>query len=158
MFELFTERARYVMGVAIEESKLLKHKRVTPEHLLLGLLYEGEGIAARALGSLRIDHDMVLNEVVRTVGEGRWSFRRKPPLNPDARAALENALEASTQRQHSYIGTEHLLLGLLRDDRNSAARTLRSLGVLPEAVTQQVHRALDDRENHTGEKAHGQAD
>ncbi|RKS07069.1 ClpA/ClpB-like protein [Nocardiopsis sp. Huas11] len=147
MFELFNAEARRVVVLSQEAAKSLKHKQIGPEHLLLGLLGEGEGFAARVLTPQGIDHDRVLAEVVRARGRSRWLFKSYLRFTPETKNALEQSLHESIGLQHSYIGAEHLLLGLLHDGHGPAAQILRNLGAPPELVREQVNRVCANRSN-----------
>ena len=124
MFERFTERARQVVVLAQDEARLLKHNYIGTEHLLLGLLREEEGIAARVLESLDITLEEVRVQVARIIGEGEGSLRGQIPFTPRAKKVLELALREGLALGHDYIGTEHILLGLVRENEGVAARIL----------------------------------
>jgi prophage maintenance system killer protein len=128
MFRRFTDRARRAVHLAREEALLLRHDHVGTEHLLLGLLYEGEGVAAHVLESLGISREDVRGQVDEIIGHGQSPPRGDIPFTPAARRALRLALQESLQLGHRYIGTEHVLLGLLREAEGVAAQVLNRLG------------------------------
>jgi ATP-dependent Clp protease ATP-binding subunit ClpA len=140
VFERFTERARHVVVLSQDEARSLKHNYIGTEHILLGLLREENGIAARALASLRITIDEVRAEVVRIVGAGADESPGALPFTPRAKKTLERALREALSLGHRYIGTEHILLGLVSIEEGVAARVLEALaaGVEPEDVRAQV--------------------
>ena len=129
MFERFTDRARRVVVLAQEESRLLKHNYIGTEHLLLGLLHEGEGLAAKALGSLGVYLEQVRGEIGEMIGVGSATPPRHIPFTPRAKKVLELSLREALQLGHNYIGTEHILLGLLREGEGVAAQVLTKLGL-----------------------------
>src|SRR5665648_335579 len=124
MFERFTERARQVVVLAQEEARALKHNYIGTEHLLLGLLREEEGVAARVLDGLEVSVEEVRAAVVRIVGSGEESPQGQIPFTPRAKKVLELALREALSLGHNYIGTEHILLGLVRENEGVAARIL----------------------------------
>ena len=128
MFRRFTDRARRAVHLAREEALLLRHDHVGTEHLLLGLLYEGEGVAAHVLESLGISREDVRGQVDEIIGHGQSPSQGDIPFTPAARRALRLALQESLQLGHRYIGTEHVLLGLLREAEGVAAQVLTRLG------------------------------
>ena len=138
MFERFTERARQVVVLAQEEARTLKHNYIGTEHILLGLLREEEGLAARVLESLDITVERVRAQVVRIVGSGEEITSGQIPFTPRAKKVLELALREALSLGHNYIGTEHILLGLVREGEGIAAGALESLGVSLEKVRSQV--------------------
>ena len=142
MFERFTERARQVIVMAQEEARALRHNYIGTEHMLLGLLREGDGVAARVLGSLDVTIDEVRAEVTRIVGEGDSESQGQIPFTPRAKKVLEMALREALSLGHNYIGTEHVLLGLVRESEGVAARILSDLDVDPERVRTEVMRML----------------
>ncbi len=142
MFERFTERARQVIVLAQEEARNLRHNYIGTEHLLLGLLREADGVAARVLGSLDVTLEEVRGEVSRIVGEGDSESQGQIPFTPRAKKVLELALREALSLGHNYIGTEHVLLGLVRESEGVAARILGDLDVDPERVRQEVMRML----------------
>ena len=124
MFERFTDRARRVVVMAQEEARKMNHKYIGTEHLLLGLLAEGEGVAAKSLGSLGIDLNSTRETVIETVGVGQQAPTGHIPFTPRAKKVLELALREALQLGHNYIGTEHILLGLIREGEGVAAQVL----------------------------------
>ena len=128
MFQRFTDRARRAVHLAQEEARLLRHNYVGTEHLLLGLLYEGEGVAATALDSLGISLEAVRAQVEEIIGRGPTTPTGHIPFTPRAKKVLELSLRQALQLGHNYIGTEHLLLGLLREGEGVAAQALARLG------------------------------
>jgi ATP-dependent Clp protease ATP-binding subunit ClpC len=142
MFERFTERARKVVVLAQEEARHFNHNYIGTEHLLLGLLREDEGVAARALGSLNVTLDEVREQVESIVGYGEEGTGGQAPFTPRSKKVLELALREALQLGHNYIGTEHILLGLVRESEGVAARVLSNLGVDPDKVRREVVRML----------------
>jgi ATP-dependent Clp protease ATP-binding subunit ClpA len=134
VFERFTERARQVVVLAQDEARGLGHAYIGTEHLLLGVLREEEGIAARTLGSLGVGVDEARTAVVGLVGRGEEQTTAQMPFTARAKASLEMALREATGLGHQYIGTEHVLLGLVRDKRSAAVRLLDELGATPDQV------------------------
>ncbi len=142
MFERFTERARQVVVLAQEEARSLKHNYIGTEHLLLGLLREEEGVAARVLESLDVSVEEVRAAVVRIVGSGEESPQGQIPFTPRAKKVLELALREALSLGHNYIGTEHILLGLIREDEGVAARILLDLDAEPDKIRNEIMRSL----------------
>ena len=142
MFERFTDRARRVMVLAQEEARMLNHDYVGTEHLLLGLIHEGEGVAANALESLGIGLDAVRQQVEEIIGQGQQAPSGHIPFTPRAKKVLELSLRESLQLGHHYIGTEHILLGLIREGDGVAAQVLVNLGADLNRVRQQVIQLL----------------
>ena len=138
MFERFTDRARSVVVLAQEEARRLDHNYIGSEHILLGLLREGEGIAAKALESLGIRLDAVRQKVKEIIGRGQQTPSGHIPFTPRAKKVLELALRESLQLGHNYIGTEHILLGLIREGDGVATLVLVTLGADLNRVRQQV--------------------
>ena len=128
MFERFTDRARRVVVLAQEEARMLNHNYIGTEHILLGLLREGEGVAAKALESLGISLDAVRQQVEEIIGQGQQAPSGHIPFTPRAKKVLELSLRESLQLGHNYIGTEHILLGLIREGDGVAAQVLVKLG------------------------------
>src|ERR1700722_14956299 len=122
MFERFTDRARRVVVLAQEEARMLNHNYIGTEHLLLGLIHEGQGVAARALGSLGVSLEAVRAQGEQIIGQGQEAPSGHIPFPPRAKKVLELSLRESRQLGHDYIGTEHLLLGLLREGEGVAAQ------------------------------------
>jgi len=142
MFERFTDRARRVVVLAQEEAKLLHHNYIGTEHILLGLIHEGEGIAAKALESLGISLDSVREQVQDIIGQGQQLPTGHIPFTPRAKKVLELSLREALQLGHNYIGTEHILLGLIREGEGVAAQVLVKLGADLNRVRQQVIQLL----------------
>ena len=142
MFERFTDRARRVLVLAQEEARLLNHNFIGTEHILLGLIHEGEGVAAKALESLGISLEAVREKVEETIGPAGSSTTGSPPFTPRAKKVLELSLREALQLGHNYIGTEHMLLGLVREGEGVAAQVLVSLGADLSRVRQQVIQLL----------------
>jgi ATP-dependent Clp protease ATP-binding subunit ClpC len=142
VFEKFTDKARRVVVLAQEEAKLLNHNYIGTEHILLGLIHEGEGVAAKALESLGINLDSVRDQVQEIIGQGQQAPSGHIPFTPRAKKVLELSLREALQLGHSYIGTEHLLLGLIREGEGVAAQVLTRLGADTNRVRQQVIQLL----------------
>ena len=142
MFERFTERARQVVVLAQEEARALKHNYIGTEHILLGLLREHEGLAASVLNGLDITVERVRGQVVRAVGSGEEVTAGQIPFTPRAKKVLELALREALSLGHNYIGTEHILLGLLRENEGVAARILLDFDADSEKIRNEVMRAL----------------
>jgi ATP-dependent Clp protease ATP-binding subunit ClpC len=128
MFERFTDRARRVVVLAQEEARMLNHNYIGTEHILLGLIHEGEGVAAKALESLGISLDAVRAQVEEIIGQGQQAPSGHIPFTPRAKKVLELSLREALQLGHNYIGTEHILLGLIREGEGVAAQVLVKLG------------------------------
>jgi len=142
LFERFTDRARRVLVLAQEEARLLNHSFIGTEHILLGLIHEGEGLAAKALESLGISLEAVREKVEETIGPAGSAPTGSPPFTPRAKKVLELSLREALQLGHNYIGTEHMLLGLVREGEGVAAQVLQSLGADLPRVRQQVIQLL----------------
>jgi ATP-dependent Clp protease ATP-binding subunit ClpA len=138
VFSRFTDRARRVIHLATEEARLLRHDYVGSEHLLLALLYEGEGVAARALESLGISREDVRGQVEEITGLGQASPARPLPFTPRGKKVVELSLREALALGHHWIGTEHLLLALLRDGEGVGVRALARLGASDAQVREQV--------------------
>jgi ATP-dependent Clp protease ATP-binding subunit ClpC len=138
MFERFTDRARRVVVLAQEEARLLDHDYIGTEHILLGLIHEGEGVAAQALASLDIDIDAVRRAVEQIVPRGESAPYGHIPFTPRAKKVLELSLREAIQFGHNYIGTEHILLGLIREREGAAAKALVGVGADLSQVRQRV--------------------
>jgi ATP-dependent Clp protease ATP-binding subunit ClpC len=145
MFERFTDRARRVVVLAQEEARMLNHDHIGTEHILLGLVHEGEGIAAQALESLDISLGAVRKEVQGIVGQGRAVPTGHIPFTPRAKKVLELSLREALQLRHNYIGTEHLLLGLIAEGKGVASQALQKLGADEARVRGAVVQILSDR-------------
>ena len=142
MFERFTDRARRVVVLAQEEARMLNHNYIGTEHILLGLIHEGEGVAAKALESLGISLDGVRTQVTEIIGEGQQAPSGHIPFTPRAKKVLELSLREALQLGHNYIGTEHILLGLIREGEGVAAQVLTKMGADLNKVRQQVIQLL----------------
>ncbi len=142
MFERFTDRARRVVVLAQEEARLLNHNYIGTEHILLGLIHEGEGVAAKALESLGISLESVRGQVEEIIGQGGSSPSGHIPFTPRAKKVLELSLREALQLGHNYIGTEHILLGLIREGEGVAAQVLVKLGADLARVREQVIKLL----------------
>ena len=138
MFERFTDRARRVVVLAQDEARSLNHNYIGTEHLLLGLITEGEGVAAKALESLDINKDAVRSAVIDIIGEGEKPVEGHIPFTPRAKRVFELSLREALQLGHNYIGTEHLLLGLLKEGEGVASQVLIKLGADLSKVRQTV--------------------
>jgi ATP-dependent Clp protease ATP-binding subunit ClpC len=142
MFERFTDRARRVVVLAQEEARMLNHNYIGTEHILLGLIHEGEGVAAKALESLGISLEAVRQQVEEIIGQGQQAPSGHIPFTPRAKKVLELSLREALQLGHNYIGTEHILLGLIREGEGVAAQVLVKLGADLGRVRQQVNSLL----------------
>ncbi|TMK85739.1 MAG: ATP-dependent Clp protease ATP-binding subunit [Actinobacteria bacterium] len=142
MFERFTDRARRVVVLAQEEARMLNHNYIGTEHILLGLIHEGEGVAAKALESLGISLEAVRQQVEEIIGQGQAAPTGHIPFTPRAKKVLELSLREALQLGHNYIGTEHILLGLIREGEGVAAQVLQKLGADLNRVRQQVIQLL----------------
>ena len=145
MFERFTDRARRVLVLAQEEARLLNHGFIGTEHILLGLIHEGDGVAARALEQMEITLDDVREKVEETIGLSGGPPIGSPPFTPRAKKVLEVSLNESLQLGHNYIGTEHILLGLIREGEGVGAHVLVSLGAGLEVTRETVLTILRDQ-------------
>ncbi|MGH2580434.1 MAG: ATP-dependent Clp protease ATP-binding subunit [Actinomycetota bacterium] len=156
MFERFTDRARRVVVLAQEEARMLNHNYIGTEHILLGLIHEGEGVAAKALESLGISLEAVRQQVEEIIGQGQSAPTGHIPFTPRAKKVLELSLREALQLGHNYIGTEHILLGLIREGEGVAAQVLQKLGADLNRVRQQVIQLLSGytggKESATGEQ------
>ena len=142
MFERFTDRARRVVVLAQEEARMLNHNYIGTEHILLGLIHEGEGVAAKSLESLSISLQAVRDQVQEIIGKGQTAPAGHIPFTPRAKKVLELSLREALQLGHNYIGTEHILLGLIREGEGVAAQVLQKLGADLNRVRQQVIQLL----------------
>ena len=149
MFERFTDRARRVVVLAQEEARMLNHNYIGTEHVLLGLIHEGEGVAAKALESLNISLEAVRSQVEEIIGQGQAAPTGHIPFTPRAKKVLELSLREALQLGHNYIGTEHILLGLIREGEGVAAQVLQKLGADLGRVRQTVIQLL---QGYTGGK------
>ncbi|MBZ8176448.1 AAA domain-containing protein [Corynebacterium poyangense] len=155
MFERFTDRARRVIVLAQEEARMLNHNYIGTEHILLGLIQEGEGVAAKALESMGISLDAVRHEVEEIIGHGSQPHQGNIPFTPRAKKVLELSLREGLQMGHKYIGTEFLLLGLIREGDGVAAQVLVKLGADLPRVRQQVIQLLSGYEGNQAEQDQG---
>ncbi|MDH4658473.1 ATP-dependent Clp protease ATP-binding subunit [Corynebacterium pyruviciproducens] len=155
MFERFTDRARRVIVLAQEEARMLNHNYIGTEHILLGLIHEGEGVAAKALESMGISLEDVRKEVEELIGPGSQPPSGHIPFTPRAKKVLELSLREGLQMGHKYIGTEFLLLGLVREGEGVAARVLVKLGADLPRVRQTVIQLLSGYEGQQGGEAPG---
>jgi ATP-dependent Clp protease ATP-binding subunit ClpA len=146
LFERFTDRARRVIVLAQEEARALRHDYIGTEHILLGLIHEGEGVAAKALEALGIGLQAVRQQVEELIGQGEEQRSGHIPFTPRAKKVLELSLRESQQLGHNYIGTEHILLGLIREGDGVAAQVLVRLGADLNRVRQQVIEVLADHQ------------
>ena len=138
MFERFTERARRVVVLAQEEAGMLNHNYIGTEHILLGLIHEGEGVAAKALESLGISLEAVRQQVQEIIGQGQSAPTGHIPFTPRAKKVLELSMREALQLGHDDIGTEHILLGLVREGEGVGAQVLLGSGVSLERVRGEV--------------------
>ncbi|HEX7355566.1 MAG TPA: ATP-dependent Clp protease ATP-binding subunit [Mycobacteriales bacterium] len=153
MFERFTDRARRVVVLAQEEARMLNHNYIGTEHILLGLIHEGEGVAAKALESLGISLEAVRSQVEEIIGQGQQAPAGHIPFTPRAKKVLELSLREALQLGHNYIGTEHILLGLIREGEGVAAQVLVKLGADLNRVRQQVIQLLSGYQGKEGAPA-----
>jgi ATP-dependent Clp protease ATP-binding subunit ClpA len=128
MFERFTDRARRVVVLAQEEARILNHNYIGTEHILLGLIHDGEGVATTVLESLGIPRELVRSRVEEIIGHGQAPQSGHIPFTPRAKKVLELSLREALQLGHDYIGAEHILLGLIREGQGVAAQVLQKLG------------------------------
>ncbi|HRO30770.1 MULTISPECIES: ATP-dependent Clp protease ATP-binding subunit [Micrococcaceae] len=152
MFERFTDRARRVVVLAQEEARMLNHSYIGTEHILLGLIHEGEGVAAKALESLSISLGAVREQVQEIIGQGQQTPSGHIPFTPRAKKVLELSLREALQLGHNYIGTEHILLGLIREGEGVAAQVLVKLGADLNRVRQTVIQLLSGYQGGAGGK------
>jgi ATP-dependent Clp protease ATP-binding subunit ClpC len=142
MFNRFTDRARRVVVLAQEEARMLNHNYIGTEHILLGLIHEGEGVAAKALESLGISLEGARQQVEEIIRRGQQAPSGHIPFTPRAKKVLELSLREAQQLGHNYIGTEHILLGLIREGKGVAAQVLVKLGADLNRARQQVVQLL----------------
>jgi len=152
MFERFTSRARRVLVLAQEEARLQNHSYIGTEHILLGLVREQEGIAAHALRRCGITAETAQRALEETVGAGAEAPAGSPPFDPRAKKVLELALREALQRGHSYIGTEHMLLGLIREGDGVALTMIQRLGADLEQLQQEVVAVMSGHTDDLGEE------
>jgi ATP-dependent Clp protease ATP-binding subunit ClpC len=155
MFERFTDRARRVVVLAQEEARMLNHNYIGTEHILLGLIHEGEGVAAKALESMNISLEAVRQQVEEIIGQGQAAPTGHIPFTPRAKKVLELSLREALQLGHNYIGTEHILLGLIREGEGVAAQVLQKLGADLNRVRQTVIQLLSGYTGGKGETTPG---
>jgi len=141
-FERFTMRARGALDHAVNAAVAIQHNYIGTEHLLLGLFDEPDGVAAKVLGTLGIEHAVVHRKVMETFGMGPSPVAGRPPFTPRAAKVLEEAVNASQDLGHNYVGTEHLLLGLYRGQDGFVRQLLVAMGATPEKVRDEVVKAL----------------
>ncbi len=158
MFERFTDRARRVVVLAQEEARMLNHNYIGTEHILLGLIHEGEGVAAKALESLGISLEAVRQQVEEIIGQGQQAPSGHIPFTPRAKKVLELSLREALQLGHNYIGTEHILLGLIREGEGVAAQVLVKLGADLNRVRQQVIQLLSGYQGKEPQQSAGPAE
>ena len=142
MYERFTDRARRAVVQAQEEARMLNHDSIGTEHILLGLIHERDGVAAQALESLGISLDVVRQQIEEIIGRGQQAPSEHIPFTPRSKKVLELSLREALQLSHDYIGTEHILLGLIREGDGVAAQVLVKLGADLNRVRQQVIQLL----------------
>ena len=148
MFDRFTDRAKKVMSFARQEAMKFNHEYIGTEHILLGLVQEGSGVAANVLKNMTVDLDKIRHEVEKIVKTGPSMVTMgQLPFTPRAKKVLELSLEEASQLSHNYIGTEHLLLGLIRENEGIAAQVLMNLGVKLDEVRDEVLEFLGASEN-----------
>ena len=158
MFERFTDRARRVVVLAQEEARMLNHNYIGTEHILLGLIHEGEGVAAKGLESIGISLEAVRSQVEEIIGQGQQAPSGHIPFTPRAKKVLELSLREALQLGHNYIGTEHILLGLIREGEGVAAQVLVKLGADLSRVRQQVIQLLSGYQGKEAVAAGGPAE
>jgi ATP-dependent Clp protease ATP-binding subunit ClpC len=155
MFGRFTERAQKVLALSQEEAVRLGHSNIGTEHILLGLVKEGKGIAAKALASLGLESEKIQAEVEKLIGVGKQPMQ-SIHYTPRAKKVVELSQDEARKLGHSYVGTEHILLGLIREGEGVAARVLNNLGVSLNKARQQVLQLLGSNEAHAGRQGRGQ--
>jgi hypothetical protein len=143
MFERFTDRARRVVVLAQEEARMLDHNYIGTEHMLLGLLHEGEGVAAKALEALDVDLEETRAWIVNLIGRGQSTPSGHIPFTPRGKKVMELALREALQLGHNYIGTEHILLALVREGEGVGAQALQGAGVTLDDARITIKRILD---------------
>jgi ATP-dependent Clp protease ATP-binding subunit ClpC len=147
MFERFTDRARRVLVYAQEEARDLDHASIGTAHILLGLIREGDGVAAKALDALGITYDVIRERVAELTAQATNSSSVSPPFTPRSKKVMEMSLREAMQLGHSYIGTEHLLLGIVRQGDGTAVRILNDLGVEMSDIQTQVVQLMPSLSN-----------
>ena len=158
MFERFTDRARRVVVLAQEEARMLNHNYIGTEHILLGLIHEGEGVAAKAMEGMGISLEAVRAQVEEIIGQGQQAPSGHIPFTPRAKKVLELSLREALQLGHNYIGTEHILLGLIREGEGVAAQVLVKLGADLNRVRQQVIQLLSGYQGKEAVASNGPAE
>jgi len=158
MFERFTDRARRVVVLAQEEARMLNHNYIGTEHILLGLIHEGEGVAAKAMEGMGISLEAVRAQVEEIIGQGQQAPSGHIPFTPRAKKVLELSLREALQLGHNYIGTEHILLGLIREGEGVAAQVLVKLGADLNRVRQQVIQLLSGYQGKEAVPSNGPAE
>ncbi len=151
MFGRFTERAQKVLALSQEEAIRLGHNNIGTEHILLGLIKEGEGIAAKALQSLNVTADQIQQEVEQLIGRGQ-NTSQTIHYTPRAKKVIELSMDEARKLSHSYVGTEHILLGLIREGEGVAARVFNNLGVSLNKARQQVLQLLGSNESTSSQR------
>src|SRR6184192_3266360 len=154
-FDKFTERARRVLSLAQEEAQRFQHNYIGTEHLLLGLVREGEGVAAKVLLQLGVELNKIRGTAEFIIGRGDRIVLGQIGLTPRAKKVIELAVDEARRLNHHYIGTEHLLLGLVREGEGIAAGVLESLGVSLERVRAQVIKVLKSSGDYPGYSSEG---
>ena len=157
MFGRFTERAQKVLALSQEEAARLGHNNIGTEHILLGLIREGEGIAAKALESLGLEISKIQEEVEKLIGKGNQPVQAMHHYTPRAKKVVELSQDEARKLGHSYVGTEHILLGLIREGEGVAARVLNNLGVSLNKARQQVLQLLGSNESQAGRQGRAQS-
>src|ERR671938_1739478 len=150
-FDKFTERARKVLSLAQEEAQRFQHNYIGTEHLLLGLVREGEGVAAKVLANMGVELNKVRSAVEFIIGRGDRMVMGEIGLTPRAKKVIELAVDEARRLNHQYIGTEHLLLGLVREGEGIAAGVLESLGVSLDRVRAQVIHVLSQSSGYSSQ-------
>jgi ATP-dependent Clp protease ATP-binding subunit ClpC len=158
MFERFTDRARRVVVLSQEESRQLGHNYIGTEHLLLGLLAERDGVAAKVLESFGVQLEAVRYQVFEIIGRGAGPVAGHIPFTPRAKKVLELSLREALQLGHNYIGTEHILLGLVREGEGVAAQVLAKQGCMLDRVRQEVIRMLTEHPEAAGVRGSGEVE
>lgn len=156
MFGRFTERAQKVLALSQEEAIRLNHNNIGTEHILLGLISEGDGIAAKALQALGLEISRIQSEVEKLIGVGKQGLQTIH-YTPRAKKVVELSQDEARKLGHSYVGTEHILLGLIREGEGVAARVLNNLGVSLNKARQQVLQLLGSNETQAGRNVRGQS-
>src|SRR5690625_3066072 len=156
IFGRFTERAQKVLALSQEEAVRLHHSNIGTEHILLGLIREGDGIAAKALEELGLEAPKIQEEVEKLIGVGKQATQTIH-YTPRAKKVVELSQDEARKLGHTYVGTEHILLGLIREGEGVAARVLNNLGVSLNKARQQVLQLLGSNESRAGRQSRNQA-